>query len=226
MRSKRDARKQPHEWKVSSESLHKKSKRVLGSLRIGITGTPGTGKKSVGREIARLLGLEFVSVDTVAKKLGAASFERGLGEYVVDWKKIYGKVPTSGRVISGHLLSQIIPPKDLDFVAVLRCSPKVLRRRLSLRKYPPDKIRENLEAELLDLVSYEALRAYGREKVSEFDTSNTRDPKKVAKQIVETIKGKRKKVFGRIRWAEKAGKSERNLFEFTKPEEKTDSMSL
>lgn len=189
--------------------------KEISFLRIGITGSPATGKKTVGMELARLAGLEFVSLNDLAieEKCGREVD----GEFIVDIQKLRSKkIETSGRVISGHLLHNIIPSSKLDFVAILRCSPQVLKKRYAVRGYSEQKIEENVCAELLDLISYETLKAYGREKVSEFDTTRFRNPESVARLILETVCGKRSRLYGRTRWSEKASKSPESFLNMAK----------
>jgi adenylate kinase len=179
-------------------------------LRIGITGSPATGKKSVAAALGCLTGLEVVSLNTVAIK--TKSGKRVNGEFVVNIRELrHRKIPTDGKIIVGHLLPIVIPKSALDFVAILRCSPEVLRERYLARGYTEEKILENVEAELLDLVSYSALKKYGRRNISEFDTSRSKNPNAVAKQILLTIKGKRPKLYGISKWSEKASKSDKSL---------------
>src|ERR1700730_4183219 len=98
--------------------MNKKSKATLPSFpqRIGITGSPGTGKKTIGQELAKKLGLEFFSINdhAIAEKWG----NWNLNEFEVDQKKVSGEIPTKNRVIAGHLLPYIVPNKHLDWVFI------------------------------------------------------------------------------------------------------------
>jgi adenylate kinase len=167
-----------------------------------VSGGPATGKKTIGRALADSLGLRFVSVIDEAMRLRAGRSIRG--ELEINPSKLYGKIDTRNAVVCGHLISEVIPPKDIDFVAVLRCSPKILRERYLARGYPPKKVRENLEAEFLDIVSFETLKVFGMRKVSEFDTSRIRNPQTVVSRIVETLEGRRKREYGIARWSQNA----------------------
>ena len=189
-----------------SKAKDEKTKR----LRIGITGSPGTGKKKVARALSRLTGLKVISLNRIA--ISSRSGKEIKGEFTVDIQSLrHLKIVTNGRIIVGHLLPLVISASALDFVAILRCSPSVLRKRYLARGYTELKIRENIEAELLDLVSYSALKKYGRRKVSEFDTSRSKNPNFVARQILRTIEGKRPKLYGIAKWSERASHSERSL---------------
>lgn len=132
------------------------------------------------------------------------ALEHGFGnfygsEFIVNISRMRRGIVTKGKIVSGHLLPYVIPNSKIDFVAVLRCSPKVLRRRYLKRKYGALKIRENLEAELIGVVSSKALEVYGRRKLGEFDTSRY-TPNFVARRILRTIRGEIESSFGKIDW--------------------------
>ncbi|HYB04663.1 MAG TPA: adenylate kinase family protein, partial [Nitrososphaerales archaeon] len=165
--------------------------------RIGITGSPGTGKKSVGKKLAELTGLKFISINDFAIKNHFARRENA--EYVVDLRKLWRKIGTRDRIVVGHLLPYLIPNRDLDLVIVLRCSPRVLRRRYESRRYSEKKIIENIEAELIGLIAEKAAEKYSRDKLAEFDTSRTK-PETISRRIASIIKGTRLPSFGSIDW--------------------------
>lgn len=116
--------------------------------------------------------MDLLDLNTVAHTIsGDASVE-----IEVDVKRLRSVV-VKGRaysgVIYGHLLPVVLRDGELSFVAVLRCEPMVLKRRLVARGYNRAKIVENLEAELIGVILDEAVRAFGEEKVHEYDTSKT-----------------------------------------------------
>jgi adenylate kinase len=104
----------------------------------------------VGRDEGR--GVDEVDVDLLRAALSAELRAAGPEERVL---------------IVGHL-SHLMP---CDLTVVLRCSPAVLRERLAARDYPPEKIRENVEAEAVDVVLVEALDMAPHGGVYEIDTS-------------------------------------------------------
>ena len=136
---------------------------------VGITGTPGTGKKSVSRLLAPKLHRELLELNALA---ASQSVQDDFGELAVDvnalGRDIRGR-RLSGAVVSGHLLADVLKASDVDFVAVLRCDPAVLKRRLSSRGYAHEKVLENVEAELIGVVLDAAVRRFGPSKVHEYD---------------------------------------------------------
>jgi adenylate kinase len=165
--------------------------------RIGITGSPATGKKAVGKLLSDLTGLQYVSINDYAI---TNHFAEQVGkEYVVDTHRLRGKIDTKSKIVSGHLLPYVIPDKTIDLVVVLRCSPNVLRKRYESRKYSEKKTRENVESELIGLISAACGGAYQLRKIAEFDTSKTK-PETTARKILDIIKGQKEPSFGSIDW--------------------------
>jgi len=166
--------------------------------RIGITGSPGTGKKSVAIELAKLSGLNLLLINEFVMKhrLGAMRNK----EFVVDLERARRAIDTNGRIICGHLLPYIVPKSELDFVVVLRCSPDVLKKRYARRGYSQEKINENLEAEMIGVIAEKAMSVYGSKKLIEFNTTRTRVPGRVSKRVFEIMKGDSPPTFGRVDW--------------------------
>jgi adenylate kinase len=155
-----------------------------GRRALGVTGTPGTGKKSVSPILASLLGREVLEINSLAIPHSVADEN---GELVVDVKALGSELRRrglSGSVVSGHLLADVLNRPDLDFVAVLRCEPAVLKRRLAARGYPHEKIVENVEAELIGVVLDSAVRRFGASRVREYDSTRTQ-PGSLAKRIAD-----------------------------------------
>jgi len=170
--------------------------------KIGITGNPGTGKKTVGRSMAKLLNYHFLDLNqlTLEKKATIGEDEHG---FIADLRLLrkYAKeaVKEKSIVVIGHLLSFVLSKREVDFVAVLRCSPFELKKRYSSRNYSDKKVKENIASEILGICAYEALKKFGKDKIAEFDTTG-RNAKKVAQEIIEVIKGEALKRVGFIDW--------------------------
>ena len=101
-------------------------------------------------------------------------------------------------VVYGHLLPYVLGRAGAEKVAVLRCEPAVLKKRLQSRGYPAEKVLENVRAELIGLVAADALRAFGRGKTFEVDTTGS-TPRDVAKAVTSVAAGGGEGA-GRIDW--------------------------
>ena len=70
---------------------------------------------------------------------------------------------------------------------ILRANPSVLQKRLERKKWGKAKIRENVEAEIVDAITIEALGVHGKSKVLEIGTSGKK-PGEVAGLIAKLLK--------------------------------------
>ncbi len=75
----------------------------------------------------------------------------------------------------------------MDFALILRCDPLILEERLRSKGWPETKIKENVGAEILDVIKVEAFEIM--DKVYEIDTSN-KSPEDIANAIEDIIDGK------------------------------------
>jgi adenylate kinase len=180
-------------------SNNKKRRLINLNSRIGITGSPGTGKKTIANCVAELSGLRLVSINEKAMGLNAGRWING--EFTVNVNRLVAKIDTRGAVTFGHLLPYVLKDQELDFVIVLRCSPSVLRKRLGKRQYSQEKIEENIQSEVLDILLTKALDTFGTGKVYEFDTTRRTNPKKAAKDLLKMLNGGLRKRRLRANWA-------------------------
>jgi adenylate kinase len=149
-------------------------------MSIALTGTPGTGKSSCAKLLAKR-GHSVASLNDAIRRKKLGKKDRD-GCVVVDAKALRG-LKLDADIIEGHL-SHILP---VDIVIVLRCDPRVLEKRLKRKRYKAKKVRENMEAEALDAIVIEALEE-GMEPY-EIDTTGM-SPEDVADAVERIIKGK------------------------------------
>ena len=156
----------------------------------GITGTPGTGKKSAAPIVARSLGVPCLGLNEIARSAGLV---RARAEVDADLlKKALAKLPGRSAVVYGHLLPYSADRAMVARVAVLRCEPSVLRGRLESRGYAKPKVLENLRAELIGLISADAAQAFGKAKTFEVDTTHS-TPSETAEKILSGARGRGKR---------------------------------
>lgn len=161
-------------------------KRVI----IALTGTPGTGKTSVGRELARKGWLHLELNKLIGKEKLYSSWDKKRKTWIVDEGKIkkfvenfFNKNKEKNIVIDSHI-SHILPAKIFFAVFVLRCEPKILAARLKRKKWSKEKIRENVEAEIIGLIEWEARRKH--EKIFMIDTAKL-SPRAAAIKILKSL---------------------------------------
>ena len=122
-------------------------------MRIALTGTPGTGKTSVA-ETLRGKGYDVIDLTRHIKDNNLREeYDAERDTYAVDVEKLNESLSDcEDCVFEGHLAHFI----DVDSIVVLRCHPDVLAERLRARGYDEGKVRENVEAELLDVILCES----------------------------------------------------------------------
>jgi|APSaa5957512622_1039677.scaffolds.fasta_scaffold25487_2 adenylate kinase len=129
---------------------------------ICVSGSVGSGKTTLSKKLARSLKFEYVDVTKEVKenKLSVGFDEKRDCE-IVDEKKLLKflieKINKSKKnLIIDSIFSHFLPKKYVDFCIVTTCEIDVLRDRLKKRKYSPEKIKENVEAEIFDSFVIEA----------------------------------------------------------------------
>jgi len=143
-----------------------------------ISGTPGTGKTAVAKQLARSLEAEYLSVgEYVQKRRLFQCVDRSRGSKVVDvvaaGRSLRRQLTASKElvIVDTHRPEAIIPSKLAKLVVVLRCHPRTLEGRLRAKGWRRNKIRENVLAEILDSCLLAAVGYYGRRKVVQVDTT-------------------------------------------------------
>ncbi len=126
-----------------------------------ITGTPGTGKTTLAKALAKKLKIQYLDVNKVIEeyKLGE-SYDNKRQTYIVDEKKInkvlIQKIKEHKDLIIDSHLSHELPKKHVDICIVTKTEIKTLKKRLEKRKYSQNKIKENIDAEIFEICHTEA----------------------------------------------------------------------
>lgn len=182
---------------------------------IALTGTPGTGKTTVCEIIREhsQYSKQFCIIDlnrlVLDEKLYSGK-DDARDTYEVDIDRLEERVkkeiekilPEKHVIMEGHLSHFL----SADAIVVLRTHPVAVRKRLGKRKkYSIQKVRENANAEALDVILTESVER--NRKVFEIDTTNM-NPLAIVKSIISIIENLRQgiemKEFlpGKIDWIE------------------------
>jgi adenylate kinase len=142
----------------------------LSPLRLYITGVTGTGKTVVAQKLTQQMSLEYIEVNTLVLEKGFyLGYDINRDSIIIDDELL---IPHLESIITNKrrlcLVGGIIPLKDVfELIVVLRCGIPILKQRLTSRSYPKNKIESNVEAEIMNVVYYEALEFFPEHKVVE-----------------------------------------------------------
>ena len=159
-----------------------------------VTGTPGVGKTTLARLLARETRFELLNLSKFVKdKKLYSEFDRSSRAYVLEERKVrkglqdYFKLhQKNGLILEVHSLGAFFPTRSVAVAVVIRLDPKALARRLSARRWPKKKIWVNVEAEIIDLALHDALSTLGRASVYEIDSTRKR-PQELLKEAIQLI---------------------------------------
>lgn len=174
---------------------------------IALTGTPGTGKTSISLKLADK-GFFIIDLYQLAIEknfiLGKDEIRDSiivdinkLNEYVF---KNFGKKDIT--IVEGHI-SHLLNCSEK--VLILRCHPKKLRINLTKKGWNENKIKENLEAEILDIILCEAIDNHSKDNIFEINITNKSIDKSVSlieNLINNNFKNMKTYKIGKIDWSE------------------------
>lgn len=141
---------------------------------ITVTGTPGTGKTTVAKHLAKSCKATYIDVNRIIKKHNLKEgYDKKRKTAVIDTNKLNNvlikvikeaKKTKQSLIIDSHL-SHYLPSKYVDLCIVTKTSLKKLKDRLKKRGYHKEKIQENLLCEIFDVCLTEAQEAGHKIKI-------------------------------------------------------------
>ncbi|MGD2200454.1 MAG: adenylate kinase family protein [Candidatus Bathyarchaeota archaeon] len=173
---------------------------------IVVAGVPGVGKSTIARILSERLGYPLIGINEFAREGGLVETkDEERGTEIIDLDKlrerISEKIHDEGRevLVEGHFAYDAVPDGLVSHAFILRRAPWILKGELEARGYPHGKVRENVEAELVDVCLAEALEALDPEVVCEIDTTD-RELGEVAREIQAIIEGSERCSRGSVDW--------------------------
>jgi len=155
-----------------------------------VGGTPGTGKTTLAKRLAKKLNFHYLDVNKIIEKYNISEgYDKKRDTKIIDTKKLNlaltkeirnFKQSKEGIIIDSHL-SHYLPKKYVDLCIVTKCNLKELENRLKKKKYSKSKIRENLDAEIFDVCLNEAKE--NRHKVIVIDTTKDLNIENISRKI-------------------------------------------
>lgn len=146
-----------------------------------ITGTPGCGKSSHAANLVSQLKEPYkhFSISDIAKERKCIeSYDEKLDTSVVDEDKLLdsleGDLEKGGILVDWHCCD-IFPERLIDLVVVLRTDNKILFDRLNKRGYKENKVQENLDCEIMEVILQDARESYIPEIVIELMSNSAEE---------------------------------------------------
>ncbi|KAJ3121096.1 hypothetical protein HK101_006791, partial [Irineochytrium annulatum] len=157
-----------------------------------ITGTPGTGKTSTAKMVASATGLEHIEVGSLVKERGLHDgLDEEFNSYIINEDLVVDELEPmmqQGGKIVDHHGCDFFPERWFDLVIVLRCSNDFLYPRLEKRGYKENKIQENVECEIMEVVIEEARDSYDETIVQELKSESVEDMEENVDRIEAWVK--------------------------------------
>ena len=153
-------------------------------MRLIITGSPGTGKTTVGKALSERLNYKIFNEKEFAIAKGIGEWDSEQDELVVPLEKLEKEVnkffaKEKNVILEGHLLCEI--KVKADFAILLTCHPEILESRLEARGYKAEKIQDNVFCEGIEYCKKHLARNQPKKKIIELQIRKT----KPLDQIVE-----------------------------------------
>lgn len=170
---------------------------------ISITGTPGTGKSTLAKLISNSLAIELIDLtEFIRKRKLNCGFDRNMKSMIVEVEKMGKEFHNFIKdhnpeiiIVEGHL-SHFVSP---DICFVLRLRPDILEKRLKKRRFSKAKIRENVQAEILDIIYTESIENC---KNTIQINATGKSQKDLGKRILNTLRSKKYKS-DKVNWSKR-----------------------
>lgn len=161
-------------------------------MKILIAGTPCTGKTTLAKSLSQKLKLEHIDLsDFIESQSIYSNYNKELDTYEFSAKKVrkaleqYLKDMTD-FIIDTHCVSAV-KYLSFDHVFVLRVPNDILYKRLFLRKYSEDKIRENIECEIFGVVEEDCRITFHNKVITIIESDNSTPPDYAYKKAINKI---------------------------------------
>lgn len=172
-----------------------------------LSGTPCVGKTSVAHYLTPRLDALYVNLTDLATHENLVlGKDKERNTTIVDEAKmkrrinqIVTKSDKQNIIIDGHYAVNVVPPKLVTRVFILRRDPVELRKFMTNSGYSDRKLNENLASEILDVCLIDALNAVGATKVCELNITG-KTVEETSEEILSLIDDPSKCVVGIVDW--------------------------
>ncbi|XP_035920722.1 adenylate kinase isoenzyme 6 [Halichoerus grypus] len=156
-----------------------------------LTGTPGVGKTTLGKELASRSGLKYINVGDIARE--GQLYDGYDEEYecpILDEDRVVDELEnqmSEGGVIVDYHGCDFFPERWFYIVFVLQADNSVLYKRLETRGYNEKKLKDNIQCEIFQVLYEEALASYKEEVVPQLPSNKSEDLEENINQILKWI---------------------------------------
>ena len=176
-------------------------------MKIILSGTPGVGKHTIATILSSLFDkAPIVDINKIILSENLLIPSQN-GNNDVDIQKSFDFLTLllsnkeyQDSIIVGHLAPYVIDPLLVDLAVILRRSPYELRKIYEDRSYSQTKICDNMVAEILGIISHDALKNFEFSKLSELEITTSILPSLSAQKIAHMYEDKKQRSFGNIDW--------------------------
>jgi len=163
-----------------------------------IGGVPGSGKTTIAKELSKRINGLYINVSeyAISKKL-VLEYDKERDTYVIDENALVNDLlnyicsSEHKYVIVDTHYGEIFPQSIAALYFILRIDPRVLYVRLKKRGWSERKIRENVLAEILGVITVNALSSFSKDKICEINVTS-KGISEIMNEIYNTVIGRRK----------------------------------
>ncbi|NHJ02101.1 MAG: AAA family ATPase [Candidatus Heimdallarchaeota archaeon] len=142
-----------------------------------ITGIPGTGKTTVAKELVKRLKMHYLEINTEVLEQGFYyGYDITRDSVIIDEELLIPHLEGLLKLSSRNcLVGPLIPlSKHISLIIILRTHIPNLRKRLEARNYNTNKIEENIEAEIMNILYYDAIEFFPENMIFEVQNNDCR----------------------------------------------------
>lgn len=167
------------------------------SDNILITGTPGTGKTSLSillaDELSNITNKKYEAInigELITKKKLYKEWDQKYNVPIFDEDMIIEEldyIKEGGYVIDFHSAC-FLPEEWFKLIVILRCNNTELYDRLKARNYSDEKIMENIECEIMNVLSDEVKESFSENRIMELNNEKLSEMSENIEKIIEKYK--------------------------------------
>ena len=165
---------------------------------LAITGTPGVGKHTIGKQIAQEMKLDIIDINEIAISNGLAKRGRVNDIDTDELAVILKPNLTSRSLVIGHLAQYVLDVAAVTRIIILRRNPYELETVYQKRRYSKPKTHWNMGSEILAIIALDTLVKF-QKKAVEIDVSGKTVDESV-RSVSAAITSNTKDSYANIDW--------------------------